>query len=137
MTPDELAAWEAELRACIGVPWRHMGRQGCGYGHQTGLDCVGLLVRAAKAVGREVRDLEAYAREPDGTLQARLTEHLGAPCEPGSGCIVLMRLPREPSHVGYITSAGTLIHGYNGGSRVVVEHPLGLWADRIVAGWAL
>ena len=135
LTTAERAAFEAELRACIGTPWRHMGRPGCGYGHQTGLDCVGLLVRAALSVGRDPSDLELYGRAPDGTLESILTERLGEPCAPSPGCIVLLRLPREPSHVGYITEAGTLLHAYNGGNRCVVEHPMGMWQKRIVRGW--
>ena len=136
LTLPEQNAWEAELRACIGIPWRLLGRAGLPYGLQSVLDCVGLLVRGATAVGRPVDDLEVYAREPDGTLEDRLREHLGEPCEPGPGCIVLIRF-REPQHVAYVTQAGTLIHAYNGGTRVVVEHPLDLWADRIVMGWKL
>lgn len=135
MTKAERARFERELRACIGIPWRHMGRAGLPYGHQTGLDCVGLLIRAARAVGREVDEPATYTREPDGTLRARLVVHLGAPSDSGAG-VVLIRFRKE-SHVGYITRAETLIHAYNGGARCVVEHPLGLWADRIVARWAL
>lgn len=135
LTRAERARFERELRACIGIPWRHMGRAGLPYGHQTGLDCVGLLIRAAHAVGRDVDEPATYTREPDGTLRERLVAHLGAPSNSGAG-IVLIRF-RKDAHVGYITEAGTLIHAYNGGGRCVVEHPMGLWADRIVARWAL
>ena len=133
----DLDVFEAELRACIGVPWRHIGRQGLPYGHQTGLDCVGLLIRAAAAAGRVIDDIPVYSRQPDGTLEAKITERLGQPVAPAPGCVVLIRMVRQPSHVGYITRAGTLIHAYNGGTRDVCEHPIGLWSDRIVKGWAL
>lgn len=133
----DLDVLEAELRACIGIRWRHIGRQGLPYGHQTGLDCVGLLLRAAAAAGRVIEDIPHYSREPDGTLEAKITERMGQPCAPGPGCVVLIRMVRQPSHVGYITREGTLIHAYNGGTGVVCEHPLALWSDRIVKGWAL
>lgn len=133
----DLDVFEAELRACIGIRWRHIGRQGLPYGHQTGLDCVGLLIRAAAAAGRVIDDIPSYSRQPDGTLEAKITERLGQPVAPGPGCVVLIRMVRLPSHVGYITRAGTLIHSYNGGDGVVCEHPLALWFDRIVKGWAL
>lgn len=138
LSADELGAFERELRACIGIPWRHMGRQGLSYGHQTGLDCVGLLIRAGRAVGRAVAEPASYSREPDGTLRARLVAHLGPPAAPPDaiGCVALIRF-RAESHVGYITQDHTLIHAYNGGERCVVEHPLGLWGRRIVARWAL
>lgn len=133
----DLDVFESELRACLGIRWRHMGRQGMGYGHQTGVDCVGLLLRAAAVAGRTIEDIPHYSREPDGTLEAKITERLGSPVTPGPGCVVLINMVRLPSHVGYITRADTLIHAYNGGTGVVCEHPLALWADRIVKGWAL
>lgn len=133
----DLDAFEAELRACIGIPWRHIGRKGLPYGHQTGLDCVGLLIRAAAAGGRVIDDIPVYSRQPDGSLEAKITERLGSPVAPEPGCVVLINMVRLPSHVGYITRAGTLTHAYNGGTGVVCEHPLALWANRIVKGWAL
>lgn len=137
-TNAELDIWEAELRSCIGIRWRHMGRKGLPYGHQTGLDCVGLMVRGAQAVGRPVQDLESYSRDPDGTLQSRLDAHLGdgkLPAENAS--IVLIAMVGHPSHVAYISRAGTIIHAYNGGTGTVCEHPLGLWTKRILRGWCL
>lgn len=133
----DLDAFETELRACIGIPWRHIGRKGLPYGHQTGLDCVGLMIRAAAAGGRVIDDIPVYSRQPDGSLESKITERLGHPCVPGPGCVVLIRMVSLPSHVGYITREGTLIHAYNGGTGDVCEHPLALWANRIVKGWAL
>lgn len=133
----DLDAFEAELRACIGIPWRHIGRKGLPYGHQTGLDCVGLMIRAAAAGGRVIDDIPVYSRQPDGSLEAKITERLGSPVTPGPGCVVLINMVHLPSHVGYITRAGTLIHAYNGGTGVVCEHPLALWANRIVKGWKI
>lgn len=139
LTPDERETFEAALRSRMGVRWRHMGRAGCGYGHQTGLDCVGLLVFGALAVGRTVADPDHYERNPDGTLEARITEHLGQPADSlGPGHIVLLRLPRLPRHVGYVTQAMTLIHSYAGGDRCVIETSLDEgWRNRIVRSWAL
>lgn len=139
LSPDERDTFEAALRSRLGVPWRHMGRSGCGYGHQTGLDCVGLLVFAAQSVGRTVADLSHYARDPDGTLEQRITAHLGTPAAAvGAGHIVLLRLPRTPRHVGYITQAMTIIHSYAGGDRCVIETSFDdAWRARVVRSWAL
>lgn len=139
-TPDEAQAFEAALRSKMGTPWRHMGRAGCGYGHQTGLDCAGLIIFAAMSVGRCVLDPESYSRNPDGTLEARITEHLGAPSVvPAAGHLVLLRLPRLPRHVGYVTSSAmTLIHSYSGGRRCVMEHAFDeSWRNRVFRSWAL
>lgn len=139
LSPSERETFEAALRSRLGVPWRHMGRAGCGYGHQTGLDCIGLLVFGAQAVGRTVADPNHYEKDPDGTIEARITAHLGPPAaSPAPGHVVLMRLPRRPRHAGYITLAGTLIHSYAGGRKCVMEHALDAeWRNRIVRSWAL
>lgn len=142
LTDDERYTFEAALRSRMGTPWRHMGRSGCGYGHQTGLDCIGLMIYAAQAVGRKVADLAHYERDPDGTLEARITAHLGAPAASvGPGQLALLRLPRRPRHVAYIanTDGGlTLIHSYAGGRKQVTEHALDAdWLARIVRSWTL
>ena len=138
LTDSEASAFEAELRACVGMAWRHMGRSGCGYGHQTGLDCVGLMVRGLLAVGRPVRDLETYSRTPNGQLESHICRVLGAPASGiGPRQIVLLRLG-VPRHVGYITDAGTLIHSRRGAGVGVVEHSLDAeWRAAIVRSWAL
>ena len=137
-TDSEASTFEASLRAQLGTAWRHMGRKGCGYGHQTGLDCVGLAILGALAVGRPVRDLEAYSRRPDGTLEARITAHLGTPASGvGPRRLVLMNLG-QPRHVGYVSDAGTLIHSRRGAGGGVVEHALDArWRDTIVRSWSL
>lgn len=137
-TDSEAATFEAALRACLGQPWRHMGRKGCGYGHQTGLDCVGLAIVGALAVGRPVADLEAYSRQPDGQLETRISEHLGTPATGiGPRRLVLMNLG-QPRHVGYVSDAGTLIHSRRGAGGGVVEHTLDAqWRATIVRSWAL
>lgn len=138
-THSEVEAFEAALRAQIGTPWRHMGRKGCGYGHQTGLDCVGLAVYGALAVKRPVADLEAYSRRPDGRLEERIAAHLGTPAAAvGPRQIVLMRLDLQglPRHVGYVSAAGTLIHSRRGTGGGVVEHALDdYWRSTIVRSW--
>lgn len=141
LNESEVSAFEAALRAQLGTPWRHMGRKGCGYGHQTGLDCVGLAVFGAISVGRPVADLETYGRRPDGRLEERITAHLGAPASAvAPGQIVLMQLDNGglPRHVGYISRAGTLIHSRRGTGGGVVEHTLDdYWRSTIVRSWAL
>lgn len=136
LTPPELDAWEASLRACVGIRWRHRGRLGMGYGHQSGLDCVGLLLRAAQDIGRQVPDVPLYGRDPDGTLESQLTARLGAPSPLRPASVVMLRLPREPSHVGYVARNGNLIHCYY--STGVTEHPLDDgWRRRIVRSWSV
>lgn len=138
LNESEAQAFEAELRACVGLPWRHIGRNGCGYGHQTGLDCVGLAIRGLLKIGRPVRDLESYSTSPDGTLEARITAQLGEPVAGiGPRRIVLFKLG-TPRHVGYVSDAGTLIHSIRGSGGGVVEVSLdAFWRSAIVRSWAL
>lgn len=150
MSDAEIAAFEAAMRSQLGVPWRHQGRKGCGYGHQTGLDCIGIAVFSGLAVGRKVRDLLDYGTEPNGELEALITEHLGPPEFPAKIAprrIVSMRFGGMSRHVAYITDAMTMIHCIgtparsrsgrpNGGK--VIEHDIDALHRRcIVRSWAL
>jgi hypothetical protein len=143
LTDAEFAVFEATLRAQLDTPWRHQGRKGCGYGHQTGLDCVGMAVLGVLALGRPVADLDAYPTDPDGTLEDRITAHLGAPEFPAVIAprrLVSMRFGGQPRHVAYISTAGTLIHAFGtrklGGK--VQEHGIDAVVRRcIVRSWPL
>ena len=138
-TESEASAFEAELRACLGMKWRHMGRAGCGYGHQTGLDCVGLLQRAFRKVGRPLSDIATYGREADGSLESRIAARLGKPAAGyGTRRVALIKVDGVVRHVGYITDAGTIIHSRRGAGGGVVEHAIdpALRGD-IVRSWSL
>ena len=135
---DEKIAALAEARACIGIPWKHRGRQGLPWGSQVGLDCLGFIGRAIHAAGRTWED-RTYGRDPDGTLLAGLDAHLGerttgfVPCS-----VIAMRWRGQPRHVALLTEANTLIHSYNGGPMRVVEHVFDdRWRAFAYAGWAL
>ena len=143
MTAEENEAVITEARACIGIRWRHMGRAGLPYGHNVGLDCIGILIRAVRKV-RPVGDVTVYARQSDGTrLRGELDAWLGprvSAYRPGS--VVMMLLGGSP-HVGLVAARDgrlTLIHSYNGRSPAgrVMEHGFdAAWQGRVVAGWAL
>jgi cell wall-associated NlpC family hydrolase len=135
----EKSASLAEARACIGIQWRHRGRQGLPWGHNVGLDCIGLAMRAVVAAGRHVRDLDAYGRDPDGTLIGHLDAHLGPQTAHLGPCsLLLFQFAKQPRHVALLSEVNTLIHCYDGGPRCVVEHAFDAqWRKRVVAGWAL
>lgn len=132
----------------LGTPWRHLGRQGCGYGHQTGLDCAGGLVRLVRAVKRPVGDIDLYARTSDGSvLLANLDAHLGPRVETlGPWQIVSMPIARDGQHIGLTLPAPAgddrlmLWHSYNGtfpAGRVMWHGIDDAWRKRIAARWAL
>jgi cell wall-associated NlpC family hydrolase len=143
MTAEEIEAVIAEARACLGIRWRHMGRAGLPYGHNVGLDCIGLVIRAVRKA-RPVGDIRVYARQSDGErLKAEMDIWLGprvSAYRPGS--VAMMLLGGSP-HVGLVAARDgrlTLIHSYNGRSPAgrVMEHGFdAAWQGRVVAGWAL
>lgn len=134
----ERAAFIAEARTYLRVPFRHTGRS------RRGVDCVGLVAVALAAVGREVDDRRDYGRDPvrDG-LRDVLVAHFGDPIadEPQPGDVALMRWHEASgvplfNHVGILTDYPlgglALLHALHS-NREVVEHRLaGPWPRRVV-----
>lgn len=128
-------------RRLIGVPWIHQGRS------VHGVDCIGLVVLAEIACGREVPDRADYpALAFDDTLRLELEAFYGAPVVEGvpavgdlrEGDKLLIRLGRHQRHVAIVTrlSYGPLgmLHAYDGGLRQVTENALDdEWRGRIEA----
>ena len=85
----------AAARSYVGVPWRHLGRS------RTGLDCIGLVLLAARDVGIELSDPAPYAREPQGTrLLEGILGHAERVANPQSGDVLLFRMGLYGGHVG-------------------------------------
>ena len=105
----------------LGVPFRHRGRT------RNGLDCIGLIILAARAMSVPVFDQKVYGREPwrDG-LRAHLQAHLGDPVDRPIQVddVLLMRLrpEQEPSHVAIVAPHPYglgMVHTYGEIGRVV------------------
>jgi NlpC/P60 family len=115
-----------EARACLGTPWRHQGRVP---GPKGGLDCAGLLVYVAHALGLSAFDYTGYSRYPDGRrLRAILDAHLDriTLAELREGDILLMTEVRWPCHVAIVTTVEPrwlILHSV-AKYRKVVEHTL-------------
>lgn len=129
MTPDALIL---AARGFLGTPFHHQGRAK-GYG----VDCVGLVVCAAREAGYAVRDLTAYAREPDGESLVRMIAEQLEPVtgerEPGDILAFWVLRPGLPQHVG-ICAGPTMIHAPIG--RRVCEHRLtGAMLDKLHSAW--
>lgn len=123
MTPSTVVD---RARDYIGTPFHHQQRAK-GYG----VDCVGLIVCAARDAGYAVRDVTDYSRLPDGKtlvgmLSAQLdTVRLG--WEPGDVMTFWVTKPGLPQHVGIFAyhpdrNWPSLIHAPIG--RRVAEHRL-------------
>lgn len=144
LTDAERAAYIAEARTYLQVPFRHAGRT------RRGVDCVGLVAVALAAVGREVADRRDYGRDPvrDG-LREVVREHFGDPVwckgdpmdaiQPGD--IALMRWHESAGvqlfcHVGILTDYPlgglALLHALHANKRVVEHRLADPWPRRIV-----
>lgn len=119
MTLDEAA------RRYIGVPWRHLGRS------REGIDCIGLVLLAARDCGLAADDPAPYAREPSSQ---RLRQELAGVLDEvpiaaaRRGDVLVFNLGLYAGHIGvlgfhpayYVPS---VIHAY-APRRRVVEEPL-------------
>ena len=117
----------AAARRYDGSRWRHMGRS-C-----LGIDCVGLVLLAARDIGHQVDDVPSYRRGANGydvvreiaarTVPARLAE-------PAEGDIILFRESLYPCHCGILAREHgapgdapfwSLIHAHAKRGRVLEE----------------
>ena len=114
-------------RGWIGTPFRHQGR------NKLGIDCLGLLLVAAKDCGVALDDLKGYPRTPDGhTLRAecekQLIKKIGKDLREGD--ILLMSFGRYPQHIAIKTDIG-IIHAFQESGRVVEHNIDQKWLNRI------
>lgn len=112
-------------RAYLGVPWRHLGRS------RAGIDCIGLVLLAARACGIAADDPAPYEREPSSQrlragLAAALDEVALAEARPGD--VLVFNLGLYAGHLGVRAEhpdyrVPSVIHAY-APRRRVVEEPL-------------
>lgn len=125
-------------RSMIGTPWKHQGRT-----PGLALDCIGILVCAAKEAGMTMRDQNGYSRRPDGSsLRAAMVEHFEEVEAPEDGFkqsdlelgnILLFKLGPHPRHVGIYEGNGRFIHSWATGRRVCSVQLSADWLKNIVA----
>lgn len=128
-----------EARRHMGAKWRHQGRTP---GPDGALDCIGLIVVTAHALGLSRFDVSNYGPvATDETLRDGCREHLVevplADMRPGD--VVVMRFAQGARHIGFIgdyrPAPGMLsvIHSCALNPRRVVEQRLdAAWRGRIM-----
>jgi len=132
--PADMTAAEiiAAARQCLGAPFRHQGRS-----LTTGMDCAGVALHVAQAIGCEALDVSGYGRTPaNGQLEATLDTQPDlvrvldiASRQPGD--LLLMRLARDPQHLA-VLCGDTIVHAY-ATVGACCEHLLDeAWERRIV-----
>jgi NlpC/P60 family putative phage cell wall peptidase len=130
--PVRPEALVTEARRWLGTPFRHQGRI-----RGEGVDCIGLVLEPARALGLTDYRPGAYSRLPDaGTLRREVARHLVtvAKAEMRQGDILLLAAPLSPCHlalIGELAGALTMIHA-SGPIGRVVEHGIdATWEGRI------
>lgn len=108
----------AEARKFLGTPYHHEGRV---LGH--GVDCVGLILEVAKAIGIDVPNQTGYSRVPE---ESRLIGDLDTYAirielsQATIGDIVVIPFIHKMRHLAILTDKG-MIHSYEPAGGVV-EH---------------
>ena len=128
MTSDDILS---AARQCLGTPFRHQGRM-----LAFGLDCAGVAIHVARAIGAGVMDVEGYGRTPaNGQLERSLDNQ---PClervfleDRRPGDLLLMRFSSDPQHIA-IYAGDTIIHAYESVGKCCERRLSSLWASRIV-----
>lgn len=92
------AAFVAAARAYIGTRWRHLGRDA------HGMDCVGLVLAAARDVGLSLPEPGYYPRGRSADELIRGIEAVAAHAKspPAPGDVLLFRAGRLGAHLGIL-----------------------------------
>ena len=121
-------------RSYVGTPFRHQGRI-----PGKGLDCVGLLVCAARQAGVDVVDEAGYSMTPSADLLRQAVErnNVTLVSEPQPGDVLVMRFSQEPQHLALYTERDTIIHAYLDIGKVCEHRYADVWRARTVAVYRL
>lgn len=133
-----------EARRYVGTPWVHQGRA-----PGAGLDCIGIIVCAARAAGATIVDRDGYGRQPNPRqLMAAFEENFEqidpADRRPGDLLVFYWResrkLGRLPQHAGIVTErrgGEGLLHAYDRVGRTVETGLDERWTSRVHSAWRI
>lgn len=124
----------AEARTWLGTPFHHQGRV-----KGVGVDCAGVVLETARALGIDALDLRGYGHRPDSD---EMIHHCRKQMkevdleDAQEGDIILIEIDRAPQHLVILTDVG-MLHAY-AQRRRVVEHVIDQqWRDRFRAAFRL
>lgn len=120
-----------EARTWVGTPFHHQARL-----KGVGVDCAGVVIGVAHALGLSDFDTTCYGREPHrGQLRALLDEHMDKVAEPQPGDVLVMVFDIEEQHLAILTDSNTLIHAYEKVGKCVEHRYSDVWAARTRAAY--
>ncbi len=120
----------AAARACIGTPFKHLGRV-----PGKALDCAGMAKASAEGAGYAVVDMDSYGRTPaNGLLEEKLDAQTCLKRVfrlPQAGDLLLMRFSGDPQHLA-ICAGDTIIHAWQTVGKVAEHRFTDEWKSRVV-----
>jgi NlpC/P60 family putative phage cell wall peptidase len=123
----------AEARTWLGTPFRHQGRV-----KGVGVDCVGLAIGVASALGLADYKEIAYSRQPDPDVMKNQLDAYLKPIDRSEvlpGDLYWIRFI-HPMHIAIATRVNGkdyMIHSYYNAKKCVEHRLNGEWKNRIVA----
>lgn len=115
--------------ALVGTPFHAQGRL-----PGVGLDCLGVIVCVARALGVVHQDKVAYPMRPDGTLMPELDRQFTrVHDDPQEGDVLLMAFAGEPHHVAIVVDSGRIVHAYSTVRKCVVQAYTDHWRSKVRA----
>ena len=120
-----------EARRWLGVPWRHQGRS------RAGIDCAGLVVMVARALGISSYDYTSYGRRAHGQA---FVHHFADNMDPlrvaeaEAGDVLVFADQAYPCHCGFLTEKweqAHLLHAHATRRKVIEEPYIGEWPARV------
>lgn len=112
------AEFIAEAMTWIGTPYRHQGRL-----KGVSVDCIGLPIGIAHALGISEFDFTHYDRRPDGSLKTRMDAEVTpisfANAQPAD--LLLFQFNNCPMHVGILAYDMQVIHSHAPNRKVVMH----------------
>lgn len=126
-----LTDYAEAARGWIGTRWVHQGRT------HAGVDCVGLVIVAARDLGIELPDIAGYRRTPDPKKFVNfILEHSDPQPKPVVGSVGIFRDGNQPCHLAIFAEKHgqlSMIHAY-APRKVVMEEPFThTWPNRLFA----
>lgn len=111
-----------EARTWLDVPWKHQGRL------RTGVDCAGVIIKTAQAVGYSEFDITDYTRNAQlHRLLSYFDEHMDYvnPKDAAPADVGIFRDSAYPCHVGIFSEKNGMLHVIHGHAKrgKVIEEP--------------
>ncbi|MCP4102774.1 MAG: hypothetical protein GY750_15350 [Lentisphaerae bacterium] len=120
-----------EARSWLGIPFKHQGRT------IDGVDCVGLVIVVAHALGLSDFETHQYSRHPSPTMMGRILDAEMVRIkisEALPGDVYWMRFFKDPQHLAIISDKG-IIHSFSNVKKVTEHRIDKRWKNRIMGAY--